>query len=66
MQDESYERLNLFHVAWFFGRDRSRLSHHPGFFESNGYNHRDQFERLGFHFLHDAPAVFLDGANRNS
>jgi hypothetical protein len=47
--------------------DRCRLSDHPGLMESNGYNHRDEFrERIGFHFLHDAPAVFLDGALGNS
>jgi len=34
---------------------------------SKGYDHRDEFsERIGFHFLHDARPVFLDGANRNS
>ena len=45
-------------------RDRCCLSHRPGFIESNGYNHRDEFsERISFHFLHDAPAVFFDGAN---
>jgi CrcB protein len=37
------------------------------FHESNGYNHGNEFgERMGFHFFHDTPAVFLDGANGNS
>jgi hypothetical protein len=44
-----------------------KLSHHAGFMESSGYNHGNEFsERIGFHFLHDPPAVFLDGANRYS
>jgi len=43
---------------------RCRLSHPAGFMESSGYNHGNEFsERIGFHFLHYTPAVFLDGAN---
>jgi hypothetical protein len=49
-----------------FAASVCRLSHHPVFIESKDYNHGNEFrERLGFHFLHDAPAVFLDGALGN-
>jgi hypothetical protein len=40
---------------------------HSALMESSDCDLDNEFsERIGFHFLHDAHAVFLDGANRNS
>src|SRR6516164_5625112 len=59
-----------FHSGWRWTAPSRRGLRQGGrdrLLESNGYNHRDQFsERIGFHFLHHACAVFLDGANCNS